>query len=146
MSGTSNASDKLSIDEKRQVHEEAIETVSSTGSIDYGGDSRLPPPPKLTAEQERKLYRKVDLWLMPILTLMYLCSFLDRGNIGMCYHTLRASRSPSRDSVGNAKLQGLTSQLHLTGNKYNIALASQINEPTCGEKLTRNISRRCTLS
>ncbi|KZT08237.1 MFS general substrate transporter [Laetiporus sulphureus 93-53] len=35
---------------------------------------------------------------------MYLCSFLDRGNIG------------------NAKLQGLVTQLDLTGNKYNIAL------------------------
>ncbi|KAF8331177.1 hypothetical protein F5887DRAFT_999108 [Amanita rubescens] len=31
-------------------------------------------------------------------------SFLDRGNIG------------------NAKLEGLTTQLHLTGNRYNIAL------------------------
>lgn len=72
--------------------------------FDYGGDSKLPPPPQLTAEQERKLYRKIDWMLMPILTLMYLCSFLDRGNIG------------------NAKLQGLTTQLHLTGNKYNIAL------------------------
>jgi hypothetical protein len=35
---------------------------------------------------------------------MYLCAFLDRGNIG------------------NAKLEGLTTQLNLTGNKYNIAL------------------------
>ncbi|KAF8876865.1 major facilitator superfamily domain-containing protein [Infundibulicybe gibba] len=41
---------------------------------------------------------------MPILTLMYLLSFLDRGNIG------------------NARLQGLQSQLHLTGDQYNIAL------------------------
>ncbi|GAW01825.1 MFS general substrate transporter [Lentinula edodes] len=35
---------------------------------------------------------------------MYLMSFMDRGNIG------------------NAKLQGLTTQLNLTGNQYNIAL------------------------
>ena len=26
------------------------------------------------------------------------------------------------DAIGNAKLQGLTTQLELTGNKYNIAL------------------------
>lgn len=85
MTGSSGGSDKVSIEEKKQANEEAIETVSSAGSaheIDFGGDSRLPPPPKLTPEQEKKLYRKVDLWLMPILTLMYLCSFLDRGNIG----------------------------------------------------------------
>ena len=84
MTRNTGGSEKASIEEK-VVNEEAIETVSSTGSthgIDFGGDSKLPPPPKLTPEQERKLYRKVDLWLMPILTLMYLFSFLDRGNIG----------------------------------------------------------------
>ncbi|KAJ7915251.1 MFS general substrate transporter [Mycena leptocephala] len=63
--------------------------------------STLPPPPILSAEQERKLWRKIDLRLMPILTLMYLMSFLDRGN---------------------ARLDGLQDQLDLTGNKYNIAL------------------------
>lgn len=46
---------------------------------DFGGDSTLPPPPKLTEEEARRLYRKIDLRLMPILTIMYLCSFLDRG-------------------------------------------------------------------
>lgn len=63
-----------SIEEKKQ--EEVIETVSL--SIGKEEDI-LPAPPKFTAEQERKLYRKIDLWLMPILTLMYLASFLDRG-------------------------------------------------------------------
>jgi hypothetical protein len=38
--------------------------------------------PTLTPEQESKLWRKIDLRLMPILSLMYLFSFLDRGNIG----------------------------------------------------------------
>ncbi|KAI0804538.1 MFS general substrate transporter [Irpex lacteus] len=88
-----------SIEEKKR--EEVIETVSLP---DSKNESTLPPPPTLTPEQEKKLYRKIDLWLMPILTLMYLASFLDRGNIG------------------NAKLDGLVTQLHLTGNKYNIAL------------------------
>ncbi|KAF9075372.1 MFS general substrate transporter [Rhodocollybia butyracea] len=67
-------------------------------------DNQLPPPPVLSEEEERKLWRKIDLRLMPILCLMYLMSFMDRGNIG------------------NAKLQGLTTQLNLTGNQYNIAL------------------------
>ncbi|KAL4251559.1 MFS transporter superfamily protein [Abortiporus biennis] len=106
------ASDNSSIEKRppsERVEEVDIEKKSSTNSddgplFDFGGDTRLPPPPKLTPEQEAKLYRKIDWWLMPILTLMYLCSFLDRGNIG------------------NAKLQGLTTQLDLTGNKYNIAL------------------------
>ncbi len=34
---------------------------------------------KLTAEQERALYRKIDFRLMPILTLLYLLSFMDKG-------------------------------------------------------------------
>ncbi|EJD01968.1 MFS general substrate transporter [Fomitiporia mediterranea MF3/22] len=70
-------------------------------AVDFGGASSLPPPPDLTAEEEKRLYRKIDLRLMPILSLMYLCSYLDRGN---------------------AKLAGLVEQLNLTGNKYNIAL------------------------
>ncbi|KZV75075.1 MFS general substrate transporter [Peniophora sp. CONT] len=76
----------------------------SVSVTDFGGDSTLPPPPVLTPAEEKALYRKVDMRLMPILTVMYLLSFLDRGNIG------------------NAKIQGLTTQLDLTGNKYNIAL------------------------
>ncbi|KAI6041657.1 MFS nicotinic acid transporter Tna1 [Pisolithus marmoratus] len=42
---------------------------------------------------------------MPIFTLIYLFSFMDRGNIG------------------NAKLEGLMTQLHLTGSRYNVALS-----------------------
>ncbi|KAH9914901.1 MFS general substrate transporter [Epithele typhae] len=88
-----------------QVDRTEKESVEDTVQhAPYGGDRELPPPPTLTAEQEKKLWRKIDLQLLPILTLMYLCSFLDRGNIG------------------NAKLQGLTTQLDLTGNEYNIAL------------------------
>ena len=36
-------------------------------------------PPPLPPEQERRLWRKVDKRILPILTIMYLCSFLDRG-------------------------------------------------------------------
>lgn len=36
-------------------------------------------PPALSAEDERRLWRKVDLRLMPILSVMYLLSFMDRG-------------------------------------------------------------------
>ncbi|ESK89448.1 mfs nicotinic acid transporter tna1 [Moniliophthora roreri MCA 2997] len=71
---------------------------------DIGGESLLPAPPTFTEEEERKLWRKIDRRLMPMLCLMYLMSFLDRGNIG------------------NARLQGLVTQLDLKGNEYNIAL------------------------
>lgn len=48
-------------------------------NFDFGGESSLPPPPTLSLAEERRLYRKIDLRLMPILSLMYLCSFSDRG-------------------------------------------------------------------
>ena len=53
---------------------------------DLGGDSTLPPPPDLSPEQERSLWWKIDLRLLPILSLTYLMSFLDRGMV-----TLRPS-------------------------------------------------------
>jgi MFS family permease len=53
---------------------------------------------------ERKLVRKIDLRLIPWLSLLYLLSFLDRT------------------SIGNAKLYGLEKSLHLTDKKYLFAL------------------------
>ncbi len=79
MNAQANISDGASLDEKKEPEAHIVETVSSSSIHDFGGDSKLPPPPKFTPEQEKKLYRKIDLWLMPILTLMYLASFLDRG-------------------------------------------------------------------
>ncbi|KAI5984050.1 MFS general substrate transporter [Pisolithus albus] len=66
--------------------------------------SPRPARTPLTPKEESRLWFKVDLRLMPIIALMYLLCFMDRGNIG------------------NAKLDGLTTQLKLDGNQYNIAL------------------------
>ncbi|KIJ14025.1 hypothetical protein PAXINDRAFT_13146 [Paxillus involutus ATCC 200175] len=60
--------------------------------------------PALTTAQETKLWRKIDLRLIPIIALMALLSTMDRG------------------SMGNAKLDGLITQLNLTGDKFNVAL------------------------
>lgn len=53
---------------------------------------------------EKRILRKMDLRLIPMLALLYLLSFLDRGNIG------------------NAKIEGLTEDLHMTGPQYNWCL------------------------
>ncbi|KAJ6629535.1 MFS general substrate transporter [Mycena sp. CBHHK59/15] len=92
----------------QQLSDSHLEDGDS-GSYDFGGESSLPPPPTLTSEEERRLWRRIDLRLVPILSLMYLLSFLDRGN---------------------ARLQGLETQLNLTGNKYNIALVCKL-APYC---------------
>lgn len=52
---------------------------------------------------ERKILRKLDFTVMPVLWFLFLVSFVDRGNIG------------------NAHIQGMDKSLHLQGNNYNIA-------------------------
>ncbi|KAI1818414.1 major facilitator superfamily domain-containing protein [Poronia punctata] len=65
--------------------------------------------PALTAESfahldEKKILRKMDMRLIPMLAILYLLSFLDRGNIG------------------NAKIEGLQEDLNMSGDQYNLCL------------------------
>ena len=39
-----------------------------------------------TDEQKKTVLRKVDYRLVPMLLVLYLISFIDRANIGMCRH------------------------------------------------------------
>jgi len=50
-------------------------------TVILGGEDNLPPPPQLSEAEEKKLWRKVDLRLLPILTLLYFVSFIDKGDI-----------------------------------------------------------------
>jgi hypothetical protein len=80
MSAGENSDIKPSLEKvSDSQHEDVKLKASLEDDLDFGGESTLPPPPTLSAEEERKLWRKIDLRLMPILTLMYLMSFLDRG-------------------------------------------------------------------
>lgn len=58
----------------------------------------------LSEKEESKIYRKVDVRLVPMLALLYLISHLDRSNIG------------------NAKIEGLEEDLGMSGIDYNIAV------------------------
>lgn len=71
----------------RDSHDEkgTVDTHDSAG-FDFGGETSLPPPPTLTEAEEIKLYRKIDLRLMPILALLYLLSFIDRGDDQFYYY------------------------------------------------------------
>jgi hypothetical protein len=57
---------------------------------------------------EKATLRKMDIRLIPMLALLYLLSFLDRGNIG------------------NAKIQGLVKDLDLKSNEYNLCLTGML--------------------
>ncbi|KAF2093482.1 MFS general substrate transporter [Rhizodiscina lignyota] len=58
----------------------------------------------LPEAEQKRILRKVDLRLVPLLTFLYLISFVDRSNIG------------------NAKIAGLTEDLHMVGLEYNTAV------------------------
>ncbi|KAI0898167.1 MFS general substrate transporter [Annulohypoxylon nitens] len=53
---------------------------------------------------EKKILRKMDIRLLPMLTILYLLSYLDRGNIG------------------NAKIEGLQEDLGMSSDQYNMCL------------------------
>ncbi|OJA19537.1 hypothetical protein AZE42_06601 [Rhizopogon vesiculosus] len=60
---------------------------------------------ELDPAERGRILRKIDWHLLPFVTLFYLLAFLDRVN------------------VGNAKVAGMSTDLNLTGFKYNIAAA-----------------------
>lgn len=62
--------------------------------------------PQITPEMEKKILRKMDIHLIPMLALLYLLAFLDRGNIG------------------NAKIEGLLDDLNMSGHQYSMACKS----------------------
>ncbi|KAF4808410.1 putative transporter [Colletotrichum siamense] len=96
---------------------EAVEPISDAASnVDKGSDfvhqevaGELTPEDQafldnFPEDQKKRVMRKLDWRLVPLLGLLYLISFLDRANIG------------------NAKIEGLPEDLNLTGQQYNIAL------------------------
>jgi hypothetical protein len=64
-------------------------------------------PPESSEVDEKKVIRKIDWRLIPLLTLLYTLTFLDRVNIG------------------NARLWHLERDLHMTGYDYNIAILGE---------------------
>lgn len=59
---------------------------------------------EVDSHELKKIARKIDYRLLPMLTVLYILSFIDRSNIG------------------NAKVAGMNDELKLTGDQYNMAL------------------------
>lgn len=62
------------------------------------------------SERHKKMLWKVDVRLVPVLAMLYLCAHIDRANIG------------------NAKIEGLVEDLGMTGVQYNIALSIFVSQ------------------
>lgn len=60
--------------------------------------------PRYDDAEVRRIRRKIDLRVLPLLTFLYLISFVDRGNIG------------------NAQVAGMSEDLGLSGSQYNLVL------------------------
>lgn len=89
-------------EEKQQHFTEKPELVEyEEESIGREAKEFVPPTP----EELKAVIWKLDLRIIPFLGLLYLCSFLDRVNIG------------------NAKLAGITTDLNISSTDYNIALS-----------------------
>lgn len=56
------------------------------------------------AAEEKKLVRKMDLFLLPTIWIMYLLSYMDRTNIG------------------NARIAGMDTDLSLSSHQYSVIL------------------------
>ncbi|CAJ2507672.1 Uu.00g088580.m01.CDS01 [Anthostomella pinea] len=83
------------VDEKSRVeHRDAVLDSKSDESIDT---------PNWAVEEEKVVRRKLDMQLVPTVTVLYLLCFLDRVNIG------------------NARIQGMADDLNLIGYRFNIA-------------------------
>ena len=78
--------------------------ATEKGGIVYARGHDPEQHPDFSHIDAQKVLRKMDLRLIPMLALLYLLSFLDRGNIG------------------NARIEGLTDTLHMTGPEYNWCL------------------------
>ena len=70
----------------------------------YFGDTKVPEE-TIDRAAEKLLVRKLDRYIIPWVTLLYLLAFLDRVNIG------------------NAKLYGMESELELDSTQFDTAVA-----------------------
>ncbi|KAF2492178.1 MFS general substrate transporter [Lophium mytilinum] len=83
------------------VSEKDLEVTAGSYS---GSESPTTSHPPLDPQVEKRIVRKLDMKVIPILWILYLVSFVDRGNIG------------------NAKIQGMDKELKLEGQMFNIAV------------------------
>ena len=96
-SGDSKASPALEKDFDLDLRVEEVSPPPELAhGVSYSGDEALPSPPILTREEEKRLWRKIDWHIVPIVTIMYLCSFVDRSNIGASSILLDFCRSLTR--------------------------------------------------
>lgn len=89
----------------------SYEEKPSDQFVEHVSDNESSTTPNDSAQQddfsdldEAKVLKKIDWHLLPLVSVLYLLAFLDRGN------------------VGNAKIEGLMDDLNLSSSQYNLCL------------------------
>ena len=93
---------------------------------------------------EKKLLRKLDWWLVPWLSFLYLLSFLDRTSIGNAKVCPYCGQSVNI-ALTKAQLYGLEKDLGINDTQYNIALTIFFFSYSIFEVSTYQSRRRCKL-
>lgn len=75
-----------------------------------------------TAEEENKLVRKIDLYLLPTIWLMYLLSYMVGSLLRVLNVLPILTNLQDRTNIGNAKLAGMGDDLKLSSNEYSVSL------------------------
>lgn len=72
------------------------------------------------AETEKRLLRKLDIRIIPMLCWVYLMNFMDRGMCG--FENISPPALTRTVNIGNARLYGLEEDLNMMGNDYQLAV------------------------
>ncbi|KKY23548.1 putative vitamin h transporter [Diplodia seriata] len=85
-------------------HKSDVEHIEAVATMPFPDSIKSESNYEFSPGEERKLVRKIDIFLLPTIWLMYLLSYMDRTNIG------------------NAKIAGMMDDLRLTSNQYSVSL------------------------
>lgn len=86
------------------------------------------------AETEKRLLRKLDIRIIPMICWIYLMNFMDRGMSGP-YGPCNALTM--QVNIGNARLYKLEDDLGMSGNQYQLAVGILFVTYCVGESLQR---------
>ncbi|KAL9487891.1 hypothetical protein ACSS6W_000168 [Trichoderma asperelloides] len=106
---------------------ETINTSDRSGKVDIDDGSGIRAVSNATLESfshldEKKILRKMDLRLIPMLAILYLLSFLDRRRNQFITLSLMLTLVMIGGNIGNAKIEGLQEDLNLLPDQYNWCL------------------------
>lgn len=108
--------------------ESELDTSNVTGVDDA---ALLRARHSLTTAEEKKLIRRIDLRLLPLLSILYMVKTIDAANVGSTHHYSEYIRCVSSThgfhflQVSNARIMdrgtphNILTELHVTSNQYN---------------------------